>query len=92
MLVENWCKACGGEIMDDGCCRECGLTARAGRDAYYGRMPKTSKEKQEDFRARMALLGMKEVRGIYLPEALHPVIKEQAVKLLEKQAKDDQRG
>lgn len=42
----------------------------------------TSREKQEDFRARQALLGHKEVRGIYLPEALHPFLKEQAQKLL----------
>jgi hypothetical protein len=52
-------------------------------------MPKTNKEKQEDFRARMALLGLKEVRGIYLPEALHPVLKEQAQKLLEKHQQED---
>jgi hypothetical protein len=51
-------------------------------------MAQTSKEKQEAFRARQAMLGLKEVRGIYLPESLHPVLKEQAQKLLEQRAKE----
>lgn len=45
-------------------------------------MPQTSKEKQEAFRARNALLGLSEVRGVFLPPALHAAIKEEARKLL----------
>jgi hypothetical protein len=41
----------------------------------------TNKEKQEAFRARNAMLGMTEVRGIYLPPALHAKLKELAKKL-----------
>ncbi len=29
------------------------------------------------------MLGMREVRGIYLPESLHPTLKDYAAKLLE---------
>jgi hypothetical protein len=47
-------------------------------------MAQTSKEKQEAFRARQAMLGLKEVRGIYLPESLHPALKEYAQQMLEK--------
>lgn len=46
-------------------------------------MPQTSKEKQEAYRARMAMLGLREVRGIYLPESLHAALKGHAAKLLE---------
>ncbi len=42
--------------------------------------PQTSKEKQQDYRARMTLLGMKEVRGIYLPPELHAKLKQIARK------------
>jgi hypothetical protein len=42
----------------------------------------SSREKQQDFRARQAMLGLKEVRGIYLPPALHASLKEHAAKLL----------
>jgi hypothetical protein len=61
-------------------CAGCG--ERAGQPRHNGGMPKTSKEKQEDFRARQAMLGLKEVRGIFLPEALHASLKEHAAKLL----------
>lgn len=45
---------------------------------------KTAKERQETFRARRAMLeGAQEVRGIFLPQALHAQIKEAAKKLLE---------
>lgn len=46
-------------------------------------MAQSSKEKQEAYRARMAMLGMKEVRGIYLPEELHARLKEIAKELLD---------
>jgi hypothetical protein len=45
-------------------------------------MPQTPAERQADRRARMALLGMTEVRGIFLPPALHASLKEHASKLL----------
>lgn len=51
-------------------------------------MAQTSKEKQEAFRARQAMLGFKEVRGIYLPEELHAAIKEEARKMLERHQKE----
>lgn len=47
-------------------------------------MPQTSKEKQEAFRARNAMLGLTEVRGVFLPPSLHADLKEQAKKLLTK--------
>lgn len=46
-------------------------------------MALTNKEKQEAFRARQALLGLKEVRGVFLPEVLHDALKEEARKMLE---------
>jgi hypothetical protein len=81
-MAEEWCRACGGEIQRNDRCIECGLLGEQGRDAYYGRMPQTNKEKQEAFRARQAMLGHTEVRGIYAPPALHAAIKEAAKKLL----------
>jgi len=45
-------------------------------------MPMTNKEKQEAFRARNAMLGNTEVRGVFLPPNLHPELKELAKKLL----------
>lgn len=47
-------------------------------------MPQTPAERKADERARIALLGLTEVRGIYLPPALHKEIKEAARKLLKK--------
>lgn len=51
----------------------------------------TAKERQESLRARRLLLGMTEVRGIYLPNSLHPVIKEQAAKLMGKHKPEDKK-
>lgn len=45
-------------------------------------VPQTNKDKQEAYRARQALLGLTEVRGIYLPPHLHTQLKELAKKLL----------
>lgn len=45
---------------------------------------KTAAERQEALRARRAMLGMTEVRGIYLPPELHAKLKEQAARLLKK--------
>jgi hypothetical protein len=45
-------------------------------------MPQTPAERQDARRARMAMLGMREVRGIFLPEALHAELKAHAAKLL----------
>lgn len=50
-------------------------------------MALTSKEKQEAFRARQAMLGMREVRGIFLPESLHEKLKKLAADLLKKEQK-----
>lgn len=49
-------------------------------------MPLTNKQKQEAFRAKREMLGLTEVRGIYLPPELHAKLKEQAAKLM--QSKD----
>lgn len=46
--------------------------------------PQSNKEKQEAFRARRAMLGMTEVRGIYLPPELHAALKDEATKMLRK--------
>lgn len=48
------------------------------------RMPLTTSQKQEAFRARKAMLGYTEVRGIYLPPELHKALREAAKVLLEK--------
>jgi hypothetical protein len=47
-------------------------------------MALSNKEKQEAFRARNAMLGLTEVRGVFLPPSLHAELKEQAKKLLAK--------
>jgi hypothetical protein len=41
----------------------------------------TTKERQEALRARRAMLGMTEVRGIYLPPEMHAELKAHAAKL-----------
>lgn len=55
-------------------------------------MPQTTKDRQESLRARRAMLGQTEVRGIYLPPELHAEVKQIAKKMLEgwaKKAKSD---
>jgi hypothetical protein len=47
-------------------------------------MPQSSKEKQEAYRARQAMLGMTEVRGVYLHTSLHAELKAYAKKLAKK--------
>lgn len=42
---------------------------------------------QEGFRARNAMLGLTEVRNIYLPPALHPELKATAKRMLSKHEK-----
>jgi hypothetical protein len=51
-------------------------------------VPLSNKEKQEAFRARQALQGLQEVRGIFLPPELHAALKETARRMLEKQQSD----
>jgi hypothetical protein len=46
-----------------------------------GGMPMSSKEKQEAFRARNAMRGLTEVRGVYLPPAMHAELKAVAEKM-----------
>lgn len=52
-------------------------------------MPQSNKEKQEAFRARQAMLGATEVRGIFLPPDLHADLKEYARKLLAQSHRKD---
>lgn len=54
----------------------------AGAPAIMPGMPMTSKEKQEAFRARNAMLGLTEVRGVFLPPDKHAELKAFAAKLL----------
>jgi hypothetical protein len=51
----------------------------------------TPAERQEALRARRAMLGMSEVRGIYLPLELHAVLKAEARKLLEKHKPEEKK-
>lgn len=48
---------------------------------------KTTAERQESLRARRAMLGTAEVRGIYLPPEMHPALKEYARKLVKRVSK-----
>ncbi len=50
-------------------------------------MTQSNKEKQEAFRARNAMLGLTEVRGIFLPPEQHAKLKELAKKLAPKEKK-----
>jgi hypothetical protein len=52
-------------------------------------MPQTNKEKQDAFRARQAMLGLSEVRGIYLPPELHAELKAHAKRMLEQHARQN---
>jgi len=47
---------------------------------------KTTAERQESLRARRAMLGTTEVRGIYLPPEMHAALKEYARKLVKRSA------
>ena len=44
-------------------------------------MPQSTKERQEALRAKRAMLGMTEVRGIYLPPEMHAALKAEARKM-----------
>lgn len=48
---------------------------------------KTTAERQETLRAKRAIEGMAEVRGIYLPLELHPKLKELAAKLTKRKVR-----
>ena len=55
------------------------------------KMPaKTTGERQESLRMRRALLGLAEVRGVYLPPSLHAELKAHAAKMLSKWQKRPQ--
>jgi hypothetical protein len=45
-------------------------------------MTQTNKEKQESFRARRAMMGLTEVRGLYLPPEMHKALRETAHEML----------
>lgn len=47
----------------------------------------TVAQRQADLRARRAMLGLSEVRGIYLPKELHKELRELARKLLNPKGK-----
>jgi len=49
-------------------------------------VPQTTTERQRAFRARQKAAKLLEVRGIFLPQALHAALKEHARKLLKKAA------
>lgn len=62
-------------------------------------MPQSSRERQEALRAKREMLGMAEVRGIYLPPELHAELKRLAKELAERanekspsSPRTDQRG
>jgi hypothetical protein len=44
----------------------------------------TTAQRQADLRARRAMLGLTEVRGIYLPKELHAELRRLAAKLRDK--------
>jgi len=48
---------------------------------------KKNAEYQSDLRARRLMLGLTEVRGIYLPPSLHAEVKAFAAKLAKKRVK-----
>lgn len=54
-------------------------------------MPQSTKERQEALRARRAMLGMTEVRGIYLPPEMHAELKAYAKKLAKKRKQEDKK-
>lgn len=60
-------------------------------EAVPFRMAQTNREKQEAFRARQAMLGHTEVRGIYAPPVLHAAIKEAARKLVEQHKPEEKK-
>lgn len=80
----SYCYDCAANVQEP-----CGPNCLLGDDNRP--MPQTSKEKQEAFRARQAMLGHTEVRGIYLPPDLHPKLKELAQKLLAEAQRTDKR-
>jgi hypothetical protein len=47
-------------------------------------LPQSAKERQEAYRARQAMQGMTEVRGIFLPPERHQQLKDYAAKLAAK--------
>lgn len=54
-------------------------------------MAMSSKEKQEAYRARQAMLGLKEVRGIFLPEPMHASLKDYAATMLEQHKPEEKK-
>jgi hypothetical protein len=73
----TYCYDCAANVQE-----ACGPNCLLGDDNRP--MAQTTKEKQEAFRARQAMLGLSEVRGIYLPKELHQALKDYAQKLLAK--------
>ncbi len=59
-----------------------GVRWREGAAEQAATTAQTTAQRQADHRARMALAGYREVRGIYLPPALHIPLRELAKRLL----------
>jgi hypothetical protein len=77
ILREDWCSETGSQCLkgcSDGYCS-------AYNEARISPMPQTTRERQEALRARRLMLGMTEVRGIYLPPEAHAELKAYAKKL-----------
>ena len=50
---------------------------------------KTTAERQEALRSKREMLGLLEVRGIYLPKQLHPELKKLAERLAKRKPKEN---
>jgi hypothetical protein len=82
LIQDIWCNETGVQCprgCNDGFCR-------AYNEARIGPMPQTTRERQEALRARRLMLGMTEVRGVYLHPSLHAELKAYAKKLAKKKA------
>jgi hypothetical protein len=55
-------------------------------------MAQSNAERQAGLRERMAMLGMREVRGLYLPPLLHAALKAHAKKLLKRRDAETMRN
>lgn len=54
-------------------------------------MAQTTAQRQEALRAKRAMLGMTEVRGVYLPPELHAELKKAAAAMLKKHKPEDKK-
>jgi hypothetical protein len=73
---EFWCNIHQEHVADCAC-----PPVEDWKSDPYSMTAQTTAQRQEALRARRAMLGLTEVRGIYLPPALHPKLKQIAAKL-----------